>query len=268
MLRKTGFVHILPTEKASRLKVRTGNGTHHPDYLEGYIQYSQLDNIPDPEKLWQNHLLYFTAPSIEEDKVNGEEIKLNDFFIQKDGGNEKPILRKFISKSDYSKLIRESGGIIHKIADKYGYYPTDEKSFVNIIGNQKVIATINSELWEKKNRSWTAANEWDYETIKGVAKIPSDFIEVFVKEQGKIGRVGLEYESINDLESGLPQFGGYDLPDTVRPKLNNNGAVKVYPVEEKITKEIMYSNMQYYMEYCQSNGYVTPMDWLHNFKHF
>jgi hypothetical protein len=30
----------------------------------------------------------------------------------------------------------------------------------------------------------------------------------------------------------------------------------------------MYDNMQYYMEYCQSNEYVTPQHWLENLKHF
>jgi hypothetical protein len=32
--------------------------------------------------------------------------------------------------------------------------------------------------------------------------------------------------------------------------------------------EEMYLNMQYYMEYCQSNGYVTPKDWIEKHKHF
>ena len=27
-------------------------------------------------------------------------------------------------------------------------------------------------------------------------------------------------------------------------------------------------NMQYYMEYIKMNGYVTPMYWLSNLKHF
>lgn len=30
----------------------------------------------------------------------------------------------------------------------------------------------------------------------------------------------------------------------------------------------MYSNMQYYMEYCEKNEYVTPQDWLEKHKHF
>lgn len=39
---------------------------------------------------------------------------------------------------------------------------------------------------------------------------------------------------------------------------------------EKLLKDQqeMFSNMQYYMEYCESNGYVTPMEWLEKYKHF
>ena len=33
------------------------------------------------------------------------------------------------------------------------------------------------------------------------------------------------------------------------------------------TKE-MYLNMQYYMEYCQMKGYVTPQEWIEKHKHF
>ena len=29
-----------------------------------------------------------------------------------------------------------------------------------------------------------------------------------------------------------------------------------------------YLNMQYYMEYCVKNGYVTPKDWIEKHKHF
>lgn len=35
----------------------------------------------------------------------------------------------------------------------------------------------------------------------------------------------------------------------------------------EVEKE-MHENMQYYMEYCEKNGYVTPMDWLAKHKHF
>lgn len=30
----------------------------------------------------------------------------------------------------------------------------------------------------------------------------------------------------------------------------------------------MFLNMQYYMEYCIAEGYLTPQDWIKNYKHF
>jgi hypothetical protein len=30
----------------------------------------------------------------------------------------------------------------------------------------------------------------------------------------------------------------------------------------------LWDNMQYYMEYCQRNGYVTPKEWIEKHKHF
>ena len=33
-------------------------------------------------------------------------------------------------------------------------------------------------------------------------------------------------------------------------------------------KREMFLNMQYYMEYCLSNKYVTPQEWIEKHKHF
>ena len=30
----------------------------------------------------------------------------------------------------------------------------------------------------------------------------------------------------------------------------------------------MFLNMQYYMEYCRANKYVTPQEWIEKHKHF
>ena len=30
----------------------------------------------------------------------------------------------------------------------------------------------------------------------------------------------------------------------------------------------LFENMQYYMEYCQMKGYVTPQNWIEKHKHF
>jgi hypothetical protein len=33
-------------------------------------------------------------------------------------------------------------------------------------------------------------------------------------------------------------------------------------------EEEMHLNMQYYYEYCERNGYVTPQEWIEKHKHF
>lgn len=39
-------------------------------------------------------------------------------------------------------------------------------------------------------------------------------------------------------------------------------------VAVRYSEQEMFLNMQYYMEYCQRNGYVSPKHWLENHKHF
>ena len=36
----------------------------------------------------------------------------------------------------------------------------------------------------------------------------------------------------------------------------------------KWQQEISYFDMQYYMEYCIRNGYITPQEWILNHKHY
>jgi len=54
----------------------------------------------------------------------------------------------------------------------------------------------------------------------------------------------------------------------------NSGSYSDFFVEAKLNaliekaKEDMFLNMQYYMEYCQMKGYVTPQEWLEKYKHF
>lgn len=47
--------------------------------------------------------------------------------------------------------------------------------------------------------------------------------------------------------------------------LLTNGFVSI--VEKEYSHNLL-CNMQYYMEYCQANGYVTPQDWLNKIKHY
>ena len=53
--------------------------------------------------------------------------------------------------------------------------------------------------------------------------------------------------------------------------IDNNDLSDFWRIFEDIEKSEEYNlhlNMQYYMEYCQENDYVTPQEWIKNHKHF
>jgi len=35
-----------------------------------------------------------------------------------------------------------------------------------------------------------------------------------------------------------------------------------------VIEETEFLDMQYYMEFCQANGYITPKEWILNHKHY
>ena len=55
------------------------------------------------------------------------------------------------------------------------------------------------------------------------------------------------------------------------PKIANQARAQIKDLVQQAVseqKETMYLNMQYYMQYCQTKGYVTPQEWIEKHKHF
>lgn len=228
-MRKKCNVVCLPTEKASEANALIGK------YEDtNTLVFRTRSDIP--RGIGQH--LYFTAPSLQEDSVNGEEIRDGNWIIH-----------------TLSKRLTQ----VIDAKDKFNLICTD--FICASISCQKVIATTDESLW----------NEW-YGSVtptRNIPKIPIDFVERFVKEQGSIKEVLIGYkDSDNTYDAwtpdGIKEFVVQQLD------LNNSGQVKVYPVEErKYSLDEMLMNMQYYMEYCKLNNiYVTPQAWLTKYKHF
>jgi hypothetical protein len=51
-------------------------------------------------------------------------------------------------------------------------------------------------------------------------------------------------------------------------KINSDNTINIKSIKDTWTNDEMYLNMQYYYEYCVLKGYVTPQDWMENYKHF
>lgn len=114
---------------------------------------------------------------------------------------------------------------------------------------KKIVATTDPRLWKD-----------------GVGKIGFDFVHLFIKKSNEdtpIKQVMLEYEATD-----IHKYTGEET-DNIAPKTRSNGSVIVSPVNAKeYTEEELFLNMQYYHEYCQMKGYVTPQAWLNKHKHF
>jgi len=79
------------------------------------------------------------------------------------------------------------------------------------------------------------------------------FIEKYC-ELGGIDEVLIEYEI-----DGLFPY---------KIKIDSHNTITIHPIKDSWTKEEHCTDMQYYMEYCKSNDYVTPKEWLSKYKHY
>jgi hypothetical protein len=225
-MRKTRNVVMLSTEKANEANAPIGK---YED--SGKLVLRTKNDIPRGN----GYHLYFTAPSIEENKENGEEIKENDWCI---------IRGKTLMQNRYGVL-----GSIIGTKDYLSKYC------------QKVIATTNPELWEYEvimdGGKFSKLNVGQpVKGFKKIPKIPSDFIEVFVKEQGRIEKVDVEYEEVGTGNYGEDSDGGFEYV-THRLKLNNNGSVKVYKIQSNPIEEIL--------SYMVENQYNKTNPVLYNY---
>ena len=136
-------------------------------------------------------------------------------------------------------------------------------TFVNDYG-EIIVATkeIAEQLYFPKKK-----------VIARQSQIPTEYISKFIEQYNNGCVEDLEIVMENrvikhipwskELESKYDYEKGYPVTGYV-PKLTN-GFVSI--VEKEYSHNLL-SNMQYYMEYCQANGYVTPQDWLNKFKHY
>lgn len=69
-----------------------------------------------------------------------------------------------------------------------------------------------------------------------------------------------------DIVDLLIWFNGSDIYRTYESLADQY--IASHPSEKETENLKMYENMQYYMEYCEQIGYVTPQDWIEKHKHF
>jgi hypothetical protein len=96
-----------------------------------------------------------------------------------------------------------------------------------------------------------------------------------VKEQEPVSDSVIEQEFDNNANIHLdhnPFHGNMSMTKetfvkVVKTLLQSTPKEQKPPTDEQQNHNL-WENMQYYMEYCLSNGYVTPQEWIEKYKHF
>jgi len=95
-----------------------------------------------------------------------------------------------------------------------------------------------------------------------VPQIPESFIKAYIEAQGNIKEVLVEYmKGVTIVDEKQWENNQLFI------KTRNDNTVIIHRAKS-ITKDEMYLNMQYYMEYCKLKEYVTPQEWIEKHKHF
>jgi hypothetical protein len=132
-----------------------------------------------------------------------------------------------------------------------------------------------NQLIKVEHEAYYQVNKTDYkkviattDTTLNLPLIPQSFIEKYVEVNDKIDEVMVETELIESDKFWFKQF-----PDSVhdkhyKVKTRKDNTVIISKVKDIWNYDEHCTDMQYYMEYCQSNSYVTPQKWLAELKHY
>lgn len=184
--------------------------------------------------------------------ISNDPIMKDNLVCWKFNANDTRVLRAVLSTEN-------TVGVMH------------ENSFYPISGPfmKKLVACTDKSL---KTHSGSCFGTMLSGECKHYVPQPSkQFVIAFAEDfnSGKpIGDVMVEYDLHEGLAIAQVHEGIDKIPTAYLPKVNSKDNTITIRKIDAFTDQEMYENMQYYMEYCQRNGYVTPMDWLEKHKHF
>ena len=167
----------------------------------------------------------------------------------------------------YFNLCIVSDDEIKKGKKNEWYYDSNFNKITKWIGEsntytnkwfKKIIATTDTSLELQCDGKCAK-----YECVCLFPQPSQQFIEKYIEsynsrpfKQDVITDILVEYEL------GLNNIPG-DYNNIINLKINpKDNTITIKKLKNTWNNDEMYSNMQYYMEYCQRNEYITPQKWI------
>lgn len=251
-MKKICKVVMLPTDK----------NVFSPIYLDAQNRWKKLTYSSRGSHVDKYHHLYI---------LSDEEIKEGDWYIHSgiDGQGKSYSTINYCVKptriptdEQYNSLVSPEFNRDTLFVD--GMFAKDCK---------KIIATTDKSLSPFMGFDTESGKDLsDY-----IPSIPQSFIDYYIAEYNKgnvITEVEVEYEKYMT-DGWIPS---YNDPDNIgcapnaefdyRLKVNPDNTINIYSIKTSWTKDEHFLDMQYYMEYCLNNEYITPQEWIEKYKHY
>jgi hypothetical protein len=198
-------------------------------------------------------------------QANGVQIiknnKNNELKIPSTGGALRRIIAgSAVWKTQHLYLVSDEE---IKVGD---YYLSETFGKFNFFGQKPSILTEDdTELYIKyKELCYKIIATTD--TTLNLPLIPQSFIEKYVEVNGKIEEVMVNLENYRHYNN--PDIRKADFEYRNRIETRKDNTVIISKVKNTWNYDEHCTDMQYYMEYCQLNGYITPQKWLSEYKHY
>ena len=141
--------------------------------------------------------------------------------------------------------IKEGDYVIDYLNDLYGPYTNGDIIKTEFTKAYKVIATTDTSL--------------------NFPKTKKSFISKYISEYNKYNIITDVMVEYNNNLLDIAGTGKTILKQYVN--INSHNEITIRRVKDSWTEEEVHQYMQYYMEYCKANGYITPIEWIATKKH-
>ena len=178
-------------------------------------------------------------------------------FITPDEG-EKDV---FVHMNGTIDEIKEGDWVYNKVQKTV--FKADA-SFMKLIGNSlstnhKIIATTDTSLTTPYMTGKRQQEINGVPQVKPLPQLSQQLIQAYCDKPFDEIKVEYEYR------------GHFNIPsehwDCILKTNQSNNIITSF-IKDSYSREELFINMQYYMEHCHKNGYISPEKWYNEHKHF
>ncbi len=175
-----------------------------------------------------------------------------------------------MNKAEAQQSLSEGKKLIHRYFDDNEWIRQD--GFMMIMEDGASIDT--DTFWKDREgigfeTGWAILEDKPKDLIDWIAKDGLPATKSILAELKGINAITIIPKEVESIKRNCEKINEHTWEVYKEQVLGHVEEIEFYlPFIKTTAQEEMFSNMQYYMEHCERNGYCTPQEWLTKHKHF